>query len=123
MRLLGIAKVDIGTITLQTNLDVGEKDFDAILRLYLRERLRLNRLVWRLIKALESGKSLNLEEMANLLSEWCPYISATRNRHGEFMHVYLLIGWIQQTLAHLIAERAHLYSILLGKNFVKENYD
>ncbi len=95
MRLLGIAKVDIGTITLQTNLDVGEKDFDAILRLYLRERLRLNRLVWRLIKALESGKSLNLEEMANLLSEWCPYISATKQTWRIYARIFA--DWMDTT--------------------------
>lgn len=77
MRVLGIAKVDAGTVTLQIIFPKGEKEFDVALRGYLRERLRLNRLVWRLIKALEIETSLNLDEIENMLAQWCPYISAT----------------------------------------------
>ena len=78
MRLLGLAKVDGNRVMLQVPHIGDGKIFEDSLRVYLKERLRRNRLVWRLLEELQINESLTLERMADILARSCPYISASR---------------------------------------------
>jgi hypothetical protein len=77
MRLLGLAGVEDGTVTGRITTRHETKSFDDLLRDHLRERLPRNRLVSTFVDTLQSHGTLSLSEMAGLLAERCPYISAT----------------------------------------------
>lgn len=77
MKLLGLARVEGGKISLQVSLPREPKSIEEELRPYLRERLRRNRLVRRLLDELETKDCVTLDEVASHLSNSCPYISAT----------------------------------------------
>ena len=87
-RLLGLAKLEEGSVTLQITLPTEEKDFEDSLRVYLRERLPRNRLVWRLLKELDVSDSLTLDKMSDLLVRSCPYISATKQTWRTYARIF-----------------------------------
>ncbi len=92
MGLLGLAKVDNGKVTLQIKLPAEAKDFEASLRDHLRDRLRRNRLIWRLSEALEEKGTLTVHEVSDLLEGACPYISATRQTWLTYARIFA--GWM-----------------------------
>ena len=77
MRLLGLVVVHDEKVCLQINLPTEDRSFDELFREHLRERLRRNRLVSDITQKLESEKSLTIDDVAILLAERCPYISAS----------------------------------------------
>ncbi len=87
MRLLGVARVDGDKVVLQVPLPKEERDFKDSFRAHLKERLRRNRLVWRLLEVLEAKESLRLDEMAEIIARSCPYISATRETWRTYARV------------------------------------
>lgn len=88
MRLLGLAEVTAGRVTLQVNIPAEANDFEGTLRTHLKERLRRNRLVWQLMEILETDALLNVDEVSNLLAEWCPYISATKQTWRTYARTF-----------------------------------
>ena len=79
MRLLGLISVESDNVTLQIGLPTEEKGFEELFREHLRERLRRNRLVSRILETLEVEVSLTLDAVSKLLAESCPYISAVES--------------------------------------------
>lgn len=77
MRLLGVVKVDNNYITLMINLPIETEAFEEDLSKHLRERLKRNRLIWRILKKLEEKDKLVINEVSELIKSSCPYISAT----------------------------------------------
>ena len=76
MRLLGVVKVDKNYITLILNLPIETEAFEEDLSKHLRERLKRNRLIWRILKRLEEKDKLIISEVSELIKSSCPYISA-----------------------------------------------
>lgn len=100
MRLVGIATVENGTVTLRDTLveEPETKGFENLLRNHLRDKLQRNRLVLRLLDALEARSSLSTKEAASLLRQWCPYISAAEQTWRTYARI--LAEWMD--LADLI---------------------
>ena len=78
MRLLGFIKVDKDNIALLIDLPKETEAFEEALRNHLQERLKRNRLIWRILKTLEDREKLTISEVSELLENSCPYISATK---------------------------------------------
>jgi len=85
MRLLGLVKVDKKKVTLLVNLPEA---FEEALRCHLQERLKHNRVIWRLSNALEEKSRLTIDEVSRLLEESCPYISATQKTWGAYARTF-----------------------------------
>jgi len=100
MRLVGIATVENGTVTLRDTLveEPETKGFENLLRNHLRDKLQRNRLVLRFLDALEAHNSLSTKEAASLLRQWCPYISAAEQTWKTYARI--LAEWMD--LADLI---------------------
>lgn len=94
MRLVGIATVSDGTIQLGGTLleEIIGKSFEVGLRNHLRDKLSRNRLVSRLLEVLRENDNLPLKRAANLLQEWCPYISAAEQTWRTYARV--LAEWM-----------------------------
>lgn len=92
MRLLGLAKVADGEVTLQINIPTEATDFEGSFRAHLKERLRRNRLVWQLTEILKADAPLNMDKVSSLLAEWCPYISATKQTWRTYARTFA--DWI-----------------------------
>jgi len=78
MRLLGLAKVVDDKVSLEIKLPETVQDFEESFRAHLKERLRRNRLVWRLLDTLETEVTLTMDDISSMLAQWCPYISARK---------------------------------------------
>lgn len=78
MKLLGLIKVDNGKIILKIHFPESSKEFEVAWRRHIRDRLRRNRQVRRLLKALEDNHSLTIDEASGILEMLCPYMSAPR---------------------------------------------
>ncbi len=85
MRLLGLVKVDKKKVTLLVNLPEA---FEEAFRCHLQERLKHNRVIWRLSNALEEKSRLTIDEVSRLLEESCPYISATQKTWGVYARTF-----------------------------------
>jgi hypothetical protein len=92
MRVLGIANVKNEKVSLQVNLSREEKDLEDSLRGYLRDRLRRNRLVWRLLDELKGVELLTLEMISEILMRSCPYISATSQTWRTYARTF--VDWM-----------------------------
>jgi len=79
IRLLGFIKIEKDNISLLINLPKETEAFEEDLRKHLQERLKRNRLIWRILKTLEDREKLTISEVAELLERSCPYISASKN--------------------------------------------
>jgi hypothetical protein len=88
MRLIGLVKVDKGIITLLVNLPDEPEALEEALRGHLQERLKHNRLIWRLSNALGEKSRLTIDEISRLLEESCPYISATQKTWGAYARTF-----------------------------------
>lgn len=88
MRLLGIVKVADGKVTLQINIPAEANDFEGVLRAHLKERLRRNRLVWRLMEILEEDALLDVNKISALLAKSCPYISASKQTWRTYARTF-----------------------------------
>lgn len=92
MALIGLAKFDRGTVTLQPRLQGEAEDFEIALRDHLQERLQRNRLIWRLSKELEESSILTADKASELLKDACPYISATEKTWLTYARTFM--GWM-----------------------------
>lgn len=92
MRLLGLATINDDTVALQLPEPVGGKTFEEAFREHLREKLRRNRLVSRLLAALEVEHALTIEQVGTLLRDNCPYISAAQNTWHLYARTFG--GWM-----------------------------
>ncbi|XGV94602.1 MAG: restriction endonuclease [Leptolyngbya sp. BL-A-14] len=77
VRLLGLVIVDSERVKLKINLPKDTKGFETTLRVHFRDRLQRNRIVSRVLEALEIEGVLSVDQTANLFSSWSPYIPAT----------------------------------------------
>lgn len=77
MRLVGLANIDGDRVRLQVSFPKELEALEDSFRSYLRDKLRRNRLVWQILEVLESGNSLTIEEVADILAKSSPYTSAT----------------------------------------------
>lgn len=95
MRLLGFIKVNNKNITLSVDIPQEKQAFDETLRTHLHDRLKRNRLIWGILKDLEEKRKLTLEQIAELLEKFCPYISAsekTWNTYGRSLAKWMDIA-------------------------------
>lgn len=98
MRLLGIVKIEKEKILLNIKAPNEKDEFKLWIFNYLKERLQRNRLIGLLIKEIEINKKLSIDNIAGLLSEWCPYISAAEKtwltyarRFAEWMDYFDIV--------------------------------
>jgi hypothetical protein len=92
LRLLGLATSRDGCVALELNLPADRKEFQETLLAHVRDRLPLNRLVWRLREALATHGHLSLESMAEVLEGCCPYVSAASATWRQYARV--LASWM-----------------------------
>jgi hypothetical protein len=95
MGLLGLVNIDNDKITLKIKLPTEAREREVFLRDYLQGKLRLNRLVWKLTKALEDKGTLSMEEASKLLEDSCPYISAAEQTWLTYARIFA--GWMDTT--------------------------
>jgi hypothetical protein len=93
MRLLGLAIVDTDRVILQVSFPKTEGEFKDSVKIYLREKLRRNRLVWQILKELESRSLetdclLTLAEVADILMTSSPYTSAAKQTWRVYARVF-----------------------------------
>ncbi len=93
MRLLGLAIVDNDRVILQVSFPETEGELKDSIRVYLREKLRRNRLVWQILKVLESRSVetdglLTLAEVADILATSSPYTSAAKQTWRVYARVF-----------------------------------
>lgn len=88
MRLLGLAIVDDDEIKLKVNLIEEKIKFEEKLRIYLKERLQCNRLIWRLLQEVEATHTLALSQVTDILINLCPYISASRKTWETYAKIF-----------------------------------
>jgi len=98
LRLLGIAKLDAGQVQLLLPQAKDQGAFESTIRTHVQERIRRNRLVWKLLEKLEAEQTITIDEAAAELAKACPYLSATK----ETWRTYCADGQLPDTL-----DRAH----------------
>jgi hypothetical protein len=93
LRLLGLATVDSGRLSAAIRAEgkAVHSQIDQV-RSHVRERLSQNRLVSRIIHELRTENSLDLEEIGERLSGWCPYVTATDPTWREYARI--LASWM-----------------------------
>lgn len=89
MRLLGLATIDDGKLKLQVDLQGPAKRHTPTLQAHLRERLLRNRIISQLIDMLEVGRSLPTHQVAALLRDLCPYISASEKTWRNYARTFM----------------------------------
>lgn len=77
MRLLGLVKINNGKVEIQVTSLKDEKEFKDSLRVYLRDRLRRNRLVLQILEQLEDTELLSMNAVSITIAESSPYIFAS----------------------------------------------
>lgn len=95
MRLLNIIQVDGDNIKLSIELQTETGSFEGPLIGYLRERLKRNRLIWKILRELEAKGRLTVNEISDLLKNSCPYISATEKTWQTYARIFT--KWITLT--------------------------
>ncbi len=88
MRLLGLATVKNNKVILQATISAEEKDFNNAMRSHLREKLKRNRLVWRILEDLNINDKMTLDSISGILSKSCPYISATNQTWRTYARTF-----------------------------------
>ncbi|MDA1129004.1 MAG: hypothetical protein O2913_09930 [Chloroflexi bacterium] len=120
MRLLGLAKVEDDKVVLQIGIMSEGDDFEEHFRGHSRERLRRNRLVARILDALEIEGFLPLNGVANLLADSCPYISASEETWLIYSRVFS--EWIDASdLATYNKKEANIYKFSPGTEIRERN--
>jgi hypothetical protein len=92
MKLLGLAKIEDETVIMQLTHSDDEKKQEDLLRNHLKERLRGNRLAREVLKQVELGDLLTLDQISEILAESCPYISASKQTWKLYAHI--IADWI-----------------------------
>jgi hypothetical protein len=92
MKLLGLAKIEDENVILQLAHSNDEKKQEDILRNHLKERLRGNRLAREVLKQVELGELLTLDQISEILAKSCPYISASKQTWKLYAHI--IADWI-----------------------------
>ena len=92
MDFLGLVKIIKGNASLQIKLPSTPRDGEVVLRNYLKDRLKANRQVRRLLKTLKEKNALTIDNIAKLLETWCAYISATKQ--GWLTYARILEEWM-----------------------------
>ncbi|MCB4791942.1 MAG: restriction endonuclease [Elusimicrobia bacterium] len=91
MELLGISKIKNGLLSLNIEMK-DDKEFDKLLRTYLNDNLKRNRLINKILQQLVSKGKLSLQEVAAILEESCPYIAASKNTWLSYARNFM--GWM-----------------------------
>ena len=92
MDFLGLVKIIKGNASLQVKLPSRSRDGEFVLRTYLKDRLKANRLVRQLLKTLKEKNVLGIDNTAKLLETWCIYISATKQCWTRYARI--LAEWM-----------------------------
>jgi hypothetical protein len=77
LRLLGIADVSADKVVLNAEVRGEGLAFEDSLRPHIRERILQNRIAINIKRALEDASQVSKLELANIMKNTCPYISAT----------------------------------------------
>lgn len=87
LRMLGLASAEMENISPLVGVRTG-KEFHSVFRNHLGEKLRRNRLVQMILDSLESKGALHLDEVAALLRDRCPYISAANSTWRNYAEIF-----------------------------------
>lgn len=89
LRMLGIAAIQDSELKLQVPVPKTAKESELVeqIRVHLRDRLVRNRFVSRIIATLKRETSITEEQVARLLEDWCPYVSATPKTWRMYAHI------------------------------------
>ena len=118
MRLLGVVKVKKNYVILIVDLPSETEAFEEALRKHLRERLKRNRLIWRILKRLEEKDKLIISEVSELVKNSCPYISATEKTWQTYASTF--VKWMDATeLAIYNSKEGFLSRYTLGSMEVR----
>ena len=107
MRLLGLAAITNNIINLQIPVADAESQFEDTFRAYLRDKLRRNRLIARILAQLEAERTLLIGKVADILQAECPYISASQTTWNTYARIFA--GWME--VADLAAYNKSSFSI------------
>lgn len=88
LRMLGLADSSEQEITALVSFPQDQVEFQKSFRVYIRDRLKRNRLVWYILQELESKKSVDIDTIASSLSVACPYITATRQTWETYARLF-----------------------------------
>lgn len=77
MRLLGLAFLNEDKVSLLISYSRDIRDLENSVKIHLRERLKRNRLVIKILDSVDAQRSLSIDEIATLLAGSSPYVSAT----------------------------------------------
>ena len=88
LRLLGLAKLESGKVELQISRATEPGAFEAALRNHIKERIRHNRLVWKLLEKLEAETVISVDGAAAELAKACPYLSAAKETWVTYARVF-----------------------------------
>lgn len=91
MELLGVARVENGKLLLNISLK-DDTEFDKSLRAYLNDNLKKNRLISKILQQLGNKEILSCSDVALILEESCPYISATKKTWLTYARFFM--GWM-----------------------------
>jgi hypothetical protein len=109
MKLLGLAKIVDENVIMQLTHSNDEKKQEDLLRNHLKERLRGNRLAREVLKQVELGELLTLDQISEILAESCPYISASKQTWKLYAHI--IADWIDfADLAVFNKEMGYVFS-------------
>ena len=75
LRLLGLVSVDRKKACLRVTASGEAPEFEDSIRPHIREHLRRNRLVVKVLEALQEAKQAGREELPRILKETCTYVS------------------------------------------------
>jgi hypothetical protein len=92
MDFLGLVKIIKGNASLQIKLPSLPRNGETVLRSYLKDRLKANRLVRRILETLKEKNALDIDNIAKLLEIWCAYIFATKQ--GWIKYARILAQWM-----------------------------
>lgn len=87
MRTLGLAKVEGETVTAQIP-PAQETAFLRAFSQYVGDKLRKNRLAHSILDILTTAEELRVADVANLLKDKCPYISANQTTWQSYAEIF-----------------------------------
>ncbi len=112
MRLLGLATLEDDRVALEIPVPNADKEFEDIFREHLREKLRRNRLISKMLTQLENEGTLTIEQVVGLLRSECPYISAKQATWNHYARVFG--GWMQIADLATYAKKFNSNRVLLA---------
>jgi len=120
MRLLGIAKLEDGSVKSLVTRAKEDEAFEPAMRSHLKDRLRRNRLIWKIIERLETDIAISLDAIAQILAESCPYVSAEVATWRTYSRVFA--DWMDfADLAVLDAKQSQLMRYRPGSEVRQRN--